>query len=200
MNKYFSIFLFLVYSIFSSAQVITKNLEQFPVFSSCENQYNKELETCFYTQVQGFIYTNFKVPENLTNSNFKGNVIVLFEVDENGKFNVQYVDAVDDELVKESKRVFKQFPQIGPPTFNGKPTYSKYSINRILGPLRFNLISRDWITEIGCLGGVNFKNLKKIKLLKTNGLGFISLIKSLASIISILLLFSLLITSSINNI
>ena len=56
---------------------------------------------------------------------------------------------------------------------------SKYSINRILGPLRFNLISRDWITEIGCLGGVNFKNLKKIKLLKTNGLGFISLIKSL---------------------
>ena len=129
MNKYFSIFLFLVYSIFSSAQVITKNSEQFPVFSSCENQYNKELETCFYTQVQDFIYTNFKVPENLTKSNFKGNVIVLFEVDENGKFNVQYVDAVDDELVKESKRVFKQFPQIGPPTFNGKPTYSKYSIN-----------------------------------------------------------------------
>lgn len=129
MNKYFSIFLFLLCSIFSSAQVITKNSEQFPVFSSCENQYNKDLETCFYTQVQDFIYTNFKVPENLTNSNFKGNVIVLFEVDENGKFNVQYVDAVDDELVKESKRVFKQFPQIGPPTFNGKPTYSKYSIN-----------------------------------------------------------------------
>ena len=129
MNKYFSIFLFLLCSIFSSAQVITKNSEQFPVFSSCENQYNKDLETCFYTQVQDFIYTNFKVPENLTKSNFKGNVIVLFEVDENGKFNVQYVDAVDDELVKESKRVFKQFPQIGPPTFNGKPTYSKYSIN-----------------------------------------------------------------------
>ena len=55
----------------------------------------------------------------------------------------------------------------------------KYSINKILGPLKFNLISRDWITEIGCLGGINFKNLKKIKLLKTNALGFISLIKSL---------------------
>lgn len=56
---------------------------------------------------------------------------------------------------------------------------SKYSINKILGPLRFNLISRDWITETGCLGGINFKNLKKIKLLKINALGFISLIKCL---------------------
>ncbi|KAB1156207.1 energy transducer TonB [Flavobacterium luteum] len=134
MNKYFSIFLFLGYSTFSNAQVTTKNAEQFPVFSSCENQYNKDLETCFYTQVQDFIFNNFKVPENLSKSNFKGNVIVLFEVDENGKFNVQYVDAVDNELVKESKRVFKQFPQIGPPTFNGTPTYSKYSIKIAIPP------------------------------------------------------------------
>lgn len=55
----------------------------------------------------------------------------------------------------------------------------KYSINRILGPIRFNLITRNWITDIGCLGGINMKNLKKIKLLRTNAIGFISLIKNL---------------------
>lgn len=135
MKKYSSILLLLLYSFFSNAQTSTKNAEQFPVFSSCENLYNKELESCFYTEVQDFIYNNFKVPENLTQSGFKGTVIVLFEVNDKGKFNVQYVDAVDDELVKESKRVFGAFSQVGPPTFNGKPTYSKYTV-KIAIPLK----------------------------------------------------------------
>lgn len=128
MNRYFSICLLLLNAFVSNAQLTTKNAEQFPVFPACENQYNKDLETCFYTQVQDFIYTNLKVPEKLIQDNFKGNVIVLFEVDEQGKFKVQYVDAIDEELVKECKRVFGKFPKIGPPTFNGKPTYSKYTI------------------------------------------------------------------------
>ena len=135
MKKYSSILLLLLYSFFSNAQTATKNAEQFPVFPICENLYNKELESCFYTQVQDFIYNNFKVPENLTQSGFKGTVIVLFEVNDTGKFNVQYVDAVDEQLVKESKRVFAGFSQIGPPTFNGKPTYSKYTI-KIAIPLK----------------------------------------------------------------
>lgn len=135
MKKYSLIILLLLYSLLSNAQTATKNAEQFPVFSSCENLYNKELESCFYTEVQDFIYNNFKVPENLIQSGFKGSVIVLFEVDDKGRFNVQYVDAVDDQLVKESKRVFGEFSQVGPPTFNGKPTYSKYTI-KIAIPLK----------------------------------------------------------------
>lgn len=128
MNKCIPILLLLLFSAVSNAQVATKNTEQFPVFPACENQYNTDLETCFYTQVQDFVYNNFKVPENLVQNNFKGSIVILFEVNEKGKFNVQYVDAVDDELVTESKRVFAQFPVISPPTYNGKPTYSKYTI------------------------------------------------------------------------
>ncbi|MBK9223481.1 MAG: gliding motility protein RemB [Flavobacterium sp.] len=132
MNKYILFLLFLFCFSFSKAQIAKKSSDQFPVFPDCVNQFDKELENCFFTQVQDFIYSNFKVPDNLVQTNYKGTVSVLFEVNEKGKFNVQYVDAVDDELVKESKRVFEKFPVVGPPTYNGKPIYSKYTIKIII--------------------------------------------------------------------
>jgi hypothetical protein len=55
---------------------------------------------------------------------------------------------------------------------------SKYSKNKVLGPIKFNLISREWKKEIFCLGGVNYYNYKKILLSKNSGFGFISLIQS----------------------
>lgn len=135
MKKFVPLLLLVLCSSLSKAQILDKNVEQFPVFPSCENLQNKALETCFYTQVQDFVYSNFKIPENLQQNNYKGNVIVLFEVDEKGSFKVQYVDAVDVTLVEESKRVFGLFPKVKPPTYNGQPTYSKYTI-RIAIPLK----------------------------------------------------------------
>ena len=102
--------------------------EQFPVFPKCENLQSKELEKCFYNEVQDFVFQNFVVPENLVQNNFKGNVKVLFEVDRNGVFKVIYVNAVDDALIKEAKRVFAKFPNIKPSTYNGNPTFSQYNI------------------------------------------------------------------------
>ncbi|HLF53320.1 gliding motility protein RemB [Flavobacterium sp.] len=135
MKKYIPLLLLVLCSSLSKAQVSEKNVEQFPVFPNCVNLQNKNLETCFYNQVQDFVYSNFKIPENLQLSNYKGTVIVLFEVDDKGSFKVQYVDAIDAALVEESKRVFGLFPKINPPTHNGQPTYSRYTI-RIPIPLK----------------------------------------------------------------
>jgi hypothetical protein len=110
-----------------------KSSEQFPVFSSCEGKQAKELENCFFNEVQTFVYNNFQVPSSFSDK--KTTVIVLFEVDDKGNFKVQYVDAVDQDLIKESKRIFAQLPIVKPATYNGKPTYAKYSI-RILIPLQ----------------------------------------------------------------
>jgi hypothetical protein len=52
---------------------------------------------------------------------------VLFEVDTLGTFKVQYVDAIYPELVNEANRIFGMLPKVKPPTYNGKPTYSKYT-------------------------------------------------------------------------
>ena len=102
--------------------------EQFPVFPKCENLQSAALEKCFYNEVQDFVFQNFVVPENLVQNNFKGNVKVLFEVDKNGAFKVIYVNAIDDALIVEAKRVFAKFTNIKKSTYNGNPTFSQYNI------------------------------------------------------------------------
>jgi hypothetical protein len=102
--------------------------ERFPVFPNCENLEAKVLENCFYNQVQDFVFQNFVVPENLVQNNFKGNIKVLFEVNEKGVFKVIYVNAVDELLIQETKRVFGKFPKIKPSTYNGNPKFSQYNI------------------------------------------------------------------------
>jgi hypothetical protein len=134
MKKIVIIF-FIFCSIATNAQVSTNSVERFPAFPTCENLQFKALETCFYNQVQDFVYNNFQVPENLKQTNYKGSVIVLFEVDDKGVFKIQYVDAIDAALVSESKRVFGALPKVSPPTYNGNPTYAKYTI-RIGIPLQ----------------------------------------------------------------
>lgn len=101
---------------------------RFPVFPKCESLEATALEKCFYNEVQDFVFQNFVVPENLVQNNFQGKVKVLFEVDEKGVFKVIYVNAVDDALIREAKRVFAKFPKIKPPTYNGNPTFSQYNI------------------------------------------------------------------------
>ena len=56
----------------------------------------------------------------------------------------------------------------------------KYSLNHILNNVRFNLITNNWKTKICALGGINIKNIKKIKSLNTNtSISFESLINNL---------------------
>ena len=134
MRNYFS-FLFLFIGLLVQAQNNIKVSERFPVFPECEGQQDAALETCFNNQVHDFVYTTFKVPEELTTKNYKGTIIVLFEVTDEGKFIVQYVDANEKALVEESKNVFEKMPKISPATYNGKPTYAKYTL-RITIPLQ----------------------------------------------------------------
>ena len=134
-NKIFLSFIFTFSALSAFSQESNSSIkqgftsEQFPVFPNCENLQSKKLENCFYKEVQDFVFQNFEVPENLKQANYKGEVKVLFEVDANGEFKVIYVNAGNDALSEEAKRVFGKFPKIKPSTYNGKPTYSKYTIS-----------------------------------------------------------------------
>lgn len=159
MKKEFFITTLFFWSFFGFSQNTNKSGEQFPVFPSCNILQSKELENCFYTQVQDFVYNNFKIPQNLQQNNYNGTVIVLFEVDNKGKFNVIYVDANEKTLVEESKNVFGKMPKITPPTYNGVPTYSKYTI-KIAIPLKS---SSQIATEIEAQNVANAKIPSKNK-------------------------------------
>ena len=52
----------------------------------------------------------------------------------------------------------------------------KYSSNQILHINKFNLITLNWKKNIGALGGINLKNLKLIKLIRSKSIGIKSLI------------------------
>ncbi len=108
----------LVFSIAALAQEVSRP----PVFPGCEDLPAKEAETCFYNKVQEFIYANYKADGQ------QGQVIVLFEVDRQGKFKVIYIDSPTTASADEARRVFAMLPQIQPPLYNGNPTYSKYTI------------------------------------------------------------------------
>lgn len=49
----------------------------------------------------------------------------------------------------------------------------KYPKNKILNIIKFNLLSKDWKIKVAALGGIIYNNnLKKLKLLKVNSIGF----------------------------
>jgi thiamine monophosphate synthase len=51
---------------------------------------------------------------------------------------------------------------------------NKYSYNKKLEVIKFNLLSKNWNINIIALGGIKNKNIKKISLTKTVGFGGIS--------------------------
>jgi thiamine monophosphate synthase len=52
----------------------------------------------------------------------------------------------------------------------------KYSLNKILGPIKFNLITLNWSCNICALGGIKLNNFKIINLTRAKAIAFTSLI------------------------
>ncbi|MBN4046915.1 gliding motility protein RemB [bacterium AH-315-P13] len=106
--------------------------EKPPVFIECESKSIQKLKSCFNQKVLQFVFRNFKIPQIVTDENYKGNIVVLFEVDAKGNFIVLYIDAIYDELKTETKRVFGELPKIKPATYNGRAIYKQYSFQIII--------------------------------------------------------------------
>ena len=125
MKKFFLLILCVV-QINIFAQDIAE-YEKSPVFPECETQSIQSLKSCFNQKVTQFVFSNFKVPQIVTDENYIGDIVVLFEVDVEGNFVVLYVDAIYDELKTEAKRLFGELPKIKPATYNGRAIYKQYS-------------------------------------------------------------------------
>lgn len=126
MKQFVALLLFLFqFSAFSQ----DRNLyEKAPLFPECTDVAIDSLQHCFDAQVFKLIKQNFEVPQEVLDDNYKGEVVVLFEVDTAGSFRVMYVDAMYDALKEETKRVFKKFPKIEPATYSGRKTFKQYSV------------------------------------------------------------------------
>ena len=120
--------LFVLFFCFQFVSFAQDNSEKPPVFEDCEIETIETLQKCFDNKVFNLLYENFKVPEIVTKENYKGEVVILFEVDTTGAFRPMYIDAFYKELKDEANRVLKTFPKVKPATYNGNKTYKQYSI------------------------------------------------------------------------
>lgn len=102
--------------------------EKPPIFESCRNEHLEAIQDCFDNEVYKMLFDNFKVPESLIETDYKGEVVILFEVNAKGEFRVMYIDAVYNTLKTEAIRVFEMFPKVDPATYNGNATFKQYSI------------------------------------------------------------------------
>jgi UTP-glucose-1-phosphate uridylyltransferase len=57
---------------------------------------------------------------------------------------------------------------------------SKYSINKILGINKFNLLTNNWKSEICALGGISANNVNKLRMTKVKSFSGISFFKKKA--------------------
>ena len=113
--------------------------ERFPVFEECQGiDFDRE-ESCFINTFKKKVIQEFQVPEVVLQDKFKGELVVLFEVDREGNFGVIYVDAPYQELKEEVKRVFTTLPKIDPATYNSRAINMHFRM-----PLRVPLDQNSW--------------------------------------------------------
>jgi thiamine-phosphate pyrophosphorylase len=149
------------------------------IIYKAKNTYNniKELEEiikfCKKNNIKFYISNNFKLAIKMgadgiyINNEFKNKLFF------NKKINFKVIIGVHSQKEYFSKSVEKyDFIVVSPIFYN-----SKYSLNKILNPIKFNLLTNAWGKKIYALGGINLNNIKKIRLTKSIGIGFISLIE-----------------------
>ena len=55
---------------------------------------------------------------------------------------------------------------------------NKYSINKILNTIKFNLIAQHWRVDLCALGGISDQNIKKINMTKAGAIGIKSFVSA----------------------
>lgn len=115
--------------------------EVYPEFEDCRNVEYFDQADCFNSTLISFITSNFELPEGVSQENYTGQLTIIFEVDEEGEFQIIYLDAAYDELKDEIRRVFEMLPVLKPATYNGRPIHMQFRL-----PLRIPL-SRNSVVE-----------------------------------------------------
>lgn len=163
MRKIILLILFVSLHINLSAQDLS-NYQKPPIFPLCDSVAIHKLKDCFNSKLYDFILANFKIPKLVEVENYRGDVAVLFEVDNEGQFKILYIDAVYNELKAEMERVFSKLPKVKPATYNGNPTYVKYSMV-IKIPLSENpfLEEQESSSELGAISHLAKQELESIE-------------------------------------
>ncbi len=127
--KYLKLLL-LIFPVFSvAAQTTNDDLEVYPGFPQCESSTYNQQPGCFEEQLKNYIVENFNMPARVSDENYAGRMVLLFEVTKEGQFKVLYINAVYPELKEEIVRVFSELPRVKPASYNNKPSNIQFRMS-----------------------------------------------------------------------
>ncbi len=141
--KYILLLLFINVSFQITAQDVNLSSEIYPEFPECENIDYEHQAQCFNQTLVNYITFTFQTPEIVETENYKGQLTIIFEVDEEGRFQLIYLDAAYEELKEEIKRVFESLPVIKPANYNGRPVHMQFKM-----PLRIPIQENTTVQQL----------------------------------------------------
>ena len=124
--------LFLSFSAFSQQGVEVKGnkltaREIPPVWPGCEGTV-PEKRACFQEKLTQHLKANYKFPRDSEGNIIRGNTVVSFHVNEEGKVEILSTEGSKKELNAEAERIILSIPQMTPGQLAGKPTAIKYKV------------------------------------------------------------------------
>ena len=128
---------------------------------------------CKKNNIKLYITNNYrlaikiKADGMLINNKFKHKLIISYK---RNNFKIVVGVHSQQEYYIKTKENFENLI-VSPIFYN-----DKYSINKILNAIKFNLLTLNWKKRKYALGGINLNNLKRAYLTTSYGVGFASLI------------------------
>ncbi|MFI2742034.1 gliding motility protein RemB [Zhouia sp. PK063] len=107
----------------------TNEVYTYPVLNNCGNLTSTQLENCFNTTVKQALLDSLQIPEHLKKQNYKGDIAILFEVNENRELNVLYVETPYDSLKSQVFKILQNIKIAQPARYLGRPTYMQFRVS-----------------------------------------------------------------------
>lgn len=124
--KYFVLLLLILQSFRFVGQETSLPSELYPEFPKCQDVDYVNRQSCFRNTLISEIVSKFQMPDVVTEEQYQGEITVIFEVNEEGKFELIYQDAAYEELKEEMKKIFEQLPEVKPASYNGRPIHMQF--------------------------------------------------------------------------
>ncbi|WGK65562.1 gliding motility protein RemB [Croceiramulus getboli] len=112
----------------AQSQNANDGFEKYPVFPECEEVTAGELTNCFNATLIQLVLERFETPPIVEQEKYEGELVALFEVTEEGQFELMHVQAAYPELKEAMETLFEELPVISPPTYNGRPIYMQFTL------------------------------------------------------------------------
>lgn len=98
-----------------------------PVWPGCTGS-EAEKKSCFRQKLTQHITSNYKFPRDAQGKIIRGQAVVSFVINEQGKPDILSVEGPKKQLNAEAQRIILSIPEMTPGQIGGKPTAVKYKV------------------------------------------------------------------------